>query len=945
MKIPFFLLLRITMFLCALSFAWPVYSQNTHDALQKRAAAPISQTKNISINCDDDKVTPTIQSPHGVCDPSIRAAYLSSYTSHAWGYPSEPYGASDNLDAMSAVFADSWDRMYFEHADVNQLFSPAYKVVFLEGSSYYNGDFLNNFLAGNRILIEHWVATGGTLLLSCSNHFYSGVMQFGFGGVWRSHGAEAYELLVKDPANSIFEGPFTPANGPFASSGSLPVLRGPVGNALITDKNGTGTLLSEKTWGLGKVYFSTLDVPAYTSPYSAAQNLRQNIFADLNARCGAHIELVADDQQCSFQVIDASLDATATDDCILASLTHDFAAAPSNITLNGAALPVGITKVIWTAVDAAGNSSSSESSIFVRELEPPVLSCPQDITVQADMGKCTATPTALATATDNCGGQITYLYSSESGHSFSVGTTSAICTALDASGNQSLCIFNLIVTPNVELCNGLDDDCNGIVDDNVQEVNTFYRDADGDGYGDVNPATPTVQGIGCYPPYGYSTYATDCDDSNYYIHPNAAEYCDDLDNNCDGQTDEGVTPTWYADTDGDGYGDANVSKASCAQPTGYVSNDDDCDDKEAYIHPGALEDCTNVVDDNCDGIIGSNDFSIDVVQTDVKCGSTPDGKIAISMTPAQEYPVVRWSTGAVGPLILENLDAGTYKVTVTNECGTTKTKSIVIAPSSTPALQVALSGTAQICGGSNAGSITALASAGCGNFTYTWFDGSTNAAISGLSGGTYQVVAKDDCGCSRTSIFTIAEPSQLELIVTYTILLLDGTYFVQVFPYNGIAPYQFRRSLSTGGSTAWGPSNGFLGVPSGESTFEVQDANGCIEQLTITLAPAISPHQGLEEEATERAPVATPTQTSRWEISLFPNPNSGDFSVKLPENAVESTFFITNSAGQIVQEHSAGTDSRQTNIQMRDLPNGLYFVQIVSKGRVVAVEQFVLQGK
>jgi hypothetical protein len=293
---------------------------------------------------------------------------------------------------------------------------------------------------------------------------------------------------------------------------------------------------------------------------------------------------------------------------------------------------------------------------------------------------------------------------------------------------------------------------------------------------------------------------------------------------------------------------------------------------------------------------------------------------------------------------LENLDAGTYKVTVTNECGTTKTKAIVIAPSTTPALQVALSGTEQICGGSAAGSITAMASGGCGNYTYGWYDGSNDATITGLTGGMYYVAVIDDCGCISMDTLTIAESNTLSLGASNMILLLDGTYFVQLFPFGGKAPYQFRRILASGGTTAWGPSNGFLGVPVGENTFEVQDENGCTATFTTTLVYALPPHQGPEEEAGERTSTSTAMQLVRWEISLFPNPNSGDFNVELPENAMESAFFITNAAGQIVHEQTASSDGRQTNIQARELPNGLYFLQVISKGRVMAVEQFVLQS-
>ncbi|MDO8629598.1 MAG: putative metal-binding motif-containing protein, partial [Phycisphaerales bacterium] len=61
-------------------------------------------------------------------------------------------------------------------------------------------------------------------------------------------------------------------------------------------------------------------------------------------------------------------------------------------------------------------------------------------------------------------------------------------------------------------------------------------------------------------------------------------------------------PSWYADSDGDGYGDAAGSQQACAQPAGYVSEGTDCDDTNASIYPGATEVC-NGLDDDCDGAI------------------------------------------------------------------------------------------------------------------------------------------------------------------------------------------------------------------------------------------------------------------------------------------------------------------------------------------------------
>lgn len=152
-----------------------------------------------------------------------------------------------------------------------------------------------------------------------------------------------------------------------------------------------------------------------------------------------------------------------------------------------------------------------------------------------------------------------------------------------------------------ELCNLLDDNCDGRPD---EAVGTWFTDADGDGYGD-----PGTEAETCTPGEGAVQQGEDCDDGDSTVNPGVAENCDGLDTNCDGRPDAGVLGTWYSDADADGYGNPYDSKETCDPPAGWVEDGDDCRPSEASGHPGAAELC-NSVDDDCDGE-KDEDFDLD----------------------------------------------------------------------------------------------------------------------------------------------------------------------------------------------------------------------------------------------------------------------------------------------------------------------------------------------
>lgn len=102
---------------------------------------------------------------------------------------------------------------------------------------------------------------------------------------------------------------------------------------------------------------------------------------------------------------------------------------------------------------------------------------------------------------------------------------------------------------------------------------------------------------------GYTEAEGDCDDNDARINPGADEKCNDKDDNCDDVVDNDPVDgtTYYEDWDNDGYGDENVAVQACDQPTGYVDNDEDCDDTSNQVKPGGNEVSWNGVDEDCDG--------------------------------------------------------------------------------------------------------------------------------------------------------------------------------------------------------------------------------------------------------------------------------------------------------------------------------------------------------
>ncbi|MFN8154237.1 MAG: MopE-related protein [Bacteroidia bacterium] len=311
-----------------------------------------------------------------------------------------------------------------------------------------------------------------------------------------------------------------------------------------------------------------------------------------------------------------------------------------------------------------------------------------------------------------------------------------------------------------ETCNGIDDDCNGIVD------NGF--DNDGDGYTSCNG---------------------DCDDNNASVYPGAAEVCNGVDDDCNLLIDDGLTfITYYADVDGDTYGDAGNTVSTCnGAPAGYVSDNTDCNDNNASANPAGTEVC-NSIDDDCDGLIDENLLVAGPISGPaVQCVAVVTGSATYSIASVADASTYTWTvpsgmtilsgqgTNSIfvswTPIAAHNGIIGNLTVTPSNACGAGTPSSVLIDINYTkPVMPNSISGPVKVCPGDVAVYSTNLIER-ASYFVWSVPAGmtitsgaSTNVITvsvgAGYAGGTVSVSGANGCGigAARLRAVTVNTP-------------------------------------------------------------------------------------------------------------------------------------------------------------------------------------------
>ena len=475
-----------------------------------------------------------------------------------------------------------------------------------------------------------------------------------------------------------------------------------------------------------------------------------------------------------------------------------------------------------------------------------------------------------------------------------------------------------------EICNAMDEDCDGIVDDGLTFV-TYYKDNDGDGYGaGLYGTVTTCDGA----PATYVDNDLDCEDFNATINPAADDVCNFIDDNCSGAADEGLPIfTFYLDADGDTYGNPGATLEACG-PFGvmWVENSEDCDDADADVHPGVIDEC-NGIDNDCDGNIDDDAlFTTYYLDNDGDTyGDNLDAGTTFCYVPAAPY-------------VLDNTDCNDSNNTaypgaaelcdgIDNDCDGSTDEDLVTA-------SVSPAGPTVLCKGDF---IELTANAGPG-YMYQWYKngnlipGATSITYNTNKSGYFQVEVSLAGGCSVLSathgISVIAKPNA-------NITAPNGTSLC--------ASVKLKASYGGGYSWQWyldgSPipgANDYLYFPTvaGSYACRVTNASGCSRNT-----PAIAVTTCKEGELVDG--VITET------FDIYPNPTIGEFVIDMTLNttATSADMQLLNIMGEIVYNNSVSVNNGSIieSIQLNDnVPSGMYIVKVVVDGTEYT-KQLVLQ--
>ncbi|EAZ82067.1 T9SS C-terminal target domain-containing protein [Algoriphagus machipongonensis] len=204
------------------------------------------------------------------------------------------------------------------------------------------------------------------------------------------------------------------------------------------------------------------------------------------------------------------------------------------------------------------------------------------------------------------------------------------------------------------------------------------------------------------------------------------------------------------------------------------------------------------------------------------CGSGANGKAKVSVKIGRGEPyTIKWSNGITDQWEVDQLQPGTYSVTVGDKYNCDVTVSFEVK-SESEGITVSEDIQNETCTETGNGSINLSVSGGQAPYTYSWSNGSTQPNLSNLKAGSYTVIVKDQTGCSYTASYEVTSPVSFSLSenVENPSCLGNADGKIDVAVVGGSAPFTYQWNNGQGGPSLYGLEAGVYSVL-------VSDASGC----------------------------------------------------------------------------------------------------------------------
>lgn len=342
----------------------------------------------------------------------------------------------------------------------------------------------------------------------------------------------------------------------------------------------------------------------------------------------------------------------------------------------------------------------------------------------------------------------------------------------------------------------------------------------------------------------------------------------------------------------------------------------------------------------------------------VSCHGAADAVVDVQVQGGTAPYTYAWSNGATTASI-SGLTAGTYSVLATDANGCSISASVVL---SEPAALTSNTSAATFaggwnvgCNGANDGSANFAVQGGTAPYTYAWSNGANTASVSGLSAGTYTVVATDANGCSTSGSITLTEPSVLmtSISVTPGYTVQPGGnmntiylgYGAQSLTLQGLASgatagYSYQWSPTTGLSSPNAATTSAAPTATTQYTLTVTDANGCISTATTTIF-VVDARCGNNPRNPKvlvcKVPPGNPA--NRHEICVAP-------SAVAAHLATGSYVGPCNQAGSGARQAGVNFEVGKAMLVYPNPSEGLYFIELQPEEAVtVGIEVYDAQGK